>query len=211
MTIQYDNMQPPVVDIAEAVKNKHKDSTPVKEIEKLNISFPCKGRGLSKKMTSAIIENITAKLESNDQNRYDGEDLVCTEENALLKLKGEFQTHAQYHFHMETQTCICVPNESGMDVWSSAQSMEVVQAAVATALNVSYNSLTLNVRRLGGAFGAKSSRAAHVASACAVAAYHTHKPVRVVMDLETNMQMIGKRLPYLVKYEVKFTDRLKII
>lgn len=47
-----------------------------------------------------------------------------------------------------------------------------------------------------------SSKANHVATACAVAAHVTNKPVRVVLDLETNMRMIGKRLPYLTKYEV---------
>jgi len=63
-------------------------------------------------------------------------------------------------------------------------------------------SINVSVRRLGGAYGAKISKASHVAAACAVAAEVTGKPVRVVLDLETNMKMIGKRLPYLAKYEV---------
>lgn len=61
----------------------------------------------------------------------------------------------------------------------------------------------MQVRRLGGAFGCKISRSVHVATACAVAAHNVRKPVRVVMDLESNMKLIGKRLPYYSKYEVR--------
>jgi xanthine dehydrogenase/oxidase len=59
------------------------------------------------------------------------------------------------------------------------------------------------VKRLGGAYGAKITKASHVAAACAVAAHVTAKPVRMVLDLETNMKVIGKRLPYMAKYEVR--------
>ena len=61
----------------------------------------------------------------------------------------------------------------------------------------------MQVKRVGGGFGGKIIRATFVASGCAVAAYVTKKPVRVVMDLETNMRMLGKRFPYLMKYEVR--------
>lgn len=65
-----------------------------------------------------------------------------------------------------------------------------------------FYSVNVHVRRLGGGFGAKISKATLIATACAVAAHVTNKPVRIVLDLETNMTMIGKRLPYLLKYEV---------
>jgi len=58
------------------------------------------------------------------------------------------------------------------------------------------------VRRIGGSYGSKITKATHIACACAVAAHILKRPVRVVMDLETNMKMIGKRLPYFNKYEV---------
>ena len=58
------------------------------------------------------------------------------------------------------------------------------------------------VRRLGGAYGGKISRATHVAAACAIAASALNKPVRIQLDLATNMTMVGGRLPYYCKYKV---------
>lgn len=54
------------------------------------------------------------------------------------------------------------------------------------------NSINLSVRRLGGAYGAKSTRPALIASACAVAAKLTQRPVRMVLSMETNMSAIDK-------------------
>jgi xanthine dehydrogenase/oxidase len=71
-------------------------------------------------------------------------------------------------------------------------------------------SIQVQVRRLGGGFGGKATRSGHVAAACAVAAYVSHRPVRLTLDLNTNMRLIGKRLPYLIKYEVSFDDTGKI-
>ena len=43
-----------------------------------------------------------------------------------------------------------------------------------------------------------------VATACAVAASVLRKPVRVILSLEDNMEMVGKRCPYTCNYEVRF-------
>lgn len=55
--------------------------------------------------------------------------------------KGQFKIPPQYHMHMETQTCICVPIEDGIEVYSSTQMMDNVQIAVATALGIPNNQL----------------------------------------------------------------------
>ncbi len=52
---------------------------------------------------------------------------------------------------------------------------------------------------MGGAYGGKISRPNQVAAAAAVAADKLDRPVRVVMDFRSNMEMMGKRLPYLAK------------
>ena len=58
------------------------------------------------------------------------------------------------------------------------------------------------VRRLGGSYGGKITRSTQVAVACAIAAHNLHKPVRIQLDLATNMALTGGRLPYYFKYKV---------
>lgn len=48
-------------------------------------------------------------------------------------------------------------------------------------------------------------------SACAVAAHTLNRPVRVALDLATNMEMVGKRNPYLMKYEIGVNDKGAIL
>jgi xanthine dehydrogenase/oxidase len=80
-------------------------------------------------------------------------------------ISGHFEIPStQYHYHMETQQCLCVPNEEDIDIYSSSQWSDTVQIAVSEVLKVPENKLNLYVRRLGGAFGGKISRQAHVSS-----------------------------------------------
>jgi xanthine dehydrogenase/oxidase len=63
-------------------------------------------------------------------------------------------------------------------------------------------SINIKVRRLGGGYGGKISRSAITSTACALAAHKLHRPVRLVMNLETNMAAIGKRYSAAFDYEV---------
>jgi Xanthine dehydrogenase, molybdopterin-binding subunit B len=63
-------------------------------------------------------------------------------------------------------------------------------------------SINIKVRRLGGGYGAKISRNSLISAACALAAHKLHRPVRLVMNLETNMAAIGKRYSAAFDYEV---------
>ncbi|KAL5996711.1 hypothetical protein ACLOJK_007631 [Asimina triloba] len=104
---------------------------------------------------------------------------------ADLTVEGEVYVGHQYHFHLESQRALCIPGEEGcMTVYSSTQDPSQV-----------------NVKRVGGAFGAKLNRATPIAMACAMAADIVQKPVRLVLDLGTNMKLIGGRSPHLCKYK----------
>lgn len=59
--------------------------------------------------------------------------------NAPHNFKGEYKVHAQLHFPMETQVCICLPRDDCMDVYSATQDVNHVQRAVATALGLDCN------------------------------------------------------------------------
>ncbi|CAG7707626.1 unnamed protein product [Allacma fusca] len=131
--------------------------------------------------------------------------------DAPNNISGEFHTGGQYHFHMETQVAICVPKEGCMDVYSATQTASFTQFAVANCLGVSCSSINVYVRRLGGGFGGKISRSNHIASMCAVAANTLRRPVRLSLDLEGNMGLVGGRSPYLYKYQAGFDDTGKIM
>ena len=64
----------------------------------------------------------------------------------------------------------------------------------------------MSVRRLGGGYGGKLQHPSRVASAAAVAALKLNRPVRIVLDIRTNMTLLGGRLPYLIQYQVGETQ-----
>ncbi|XP_058054257.1 uncharacterized protein LOC131205952 [Anopheles bellator] len=124
----------------------------------------------------------------------------------LLEVMGTFESGGQYHYTMETQTCVCVPLEDGMEVHSSTQAVTLTQIAIAQMLGVPENSLQLSVRRIGGGYGGKATRAVQIACACALACHLLGRPVRFVMTMESNMCTVGKRYGIVSSYRV-VTDK----
>lgn len=68
----------------------------------------------------------------------------------------------QYHHYMETQQCVCIPSEDGMDVYSSSQWNDTAHIAVSQFIKVPQNRLNFYTRRVGGGFGGKITRHAQV-------------------------------------------------
>ncbi|XP_053662319.1 uncharacterized protein LOC128711466 [Anopheles marshallii] len=119
-------------------------------------------------------------------------------------ISGRFDLRGQYHNSLETQVSLCVPHADSMDVYCATQWLDHVQIAVSQALQVRESTLNLSVRRIGGAYGAKLTRATQIACACAVAAFRTGAPVRMILPLETAMASSGKRCGSVSEYEVSF-------
>ncbi|XP_039281010.1 indole-3-acetaldehyde oxidase [Nilaparvata lugens] len=126
------------------------------------------------------------------------------------KVSGNFQIGWQYHYAMETQTCLCVPLEDGMDVYPSTQWPAMIQWTIAEFLNVQQNTININVKRIGGAYGSKVTRNNQTSALCALSAHLLQRPVRLSLNLETNMQMTGKRLPCFIEYETGVNENGKI-
>ncbi|XP_065224600.1 uncharacterized protein LOC135848592 [Planococcus citri] len=143
-------------------------------------------------------------------NKHDEKIAARRKNDVKYKFSGSLETGGQYHYTMETQTCLCVPLEDGMDIYPASQWIRAVQHTAAEALNMPDNSINVSVKRCGGGFGAKSEKSAVISTACAVAAYNLKVPIRMVVKLETNMEAIGKRIPMYAKYEVEVSEKGEI-
>jgi xanthine dehydrogenase molybdopterin binding subunit len=126
-------------------------------------------------------------------------------------IKGELHTGAQEHWYLETQSCLCIPGEEKeMNVFSSTQHPSETQAIVAEVLGISRNEVTVETRRMGGAFGGKETQANHVAAWSALLAFHTQKPVKIHLFRDDDQIMTGKRHPFLAFYEIGFDEQGRI-
>ncbi len=120
-------------------------------------------------------------------------------------LQGTIATGEQSHFYFETQSVVVTPDEPGVfDVAVSTQDLASCQNAIAAALGIPAANVTVTVMRVGGGFGGKETRPPMIAAAAAVGASVTGKPVRLVLDRETDMACIGTRHPYEGVYYVLF-------
>lgn len=87
-------------------------------------------------------------------------------------------------------------------VESSTQDQGKVQAAVGGALGVPLHAVRVRMRRMGGAFGGKASRQVPTATMAAVAANALRRPVKLVLDRNTDMQVTGGRQEMEARFKV---------
>lgn len=127
------------------------------------------------------------------------------------RLRGTLRIGGQDHFYLEGQIALAVPGEQGdMTILSSTQNPSEVQHLVARALGVADHAVVCETRRMGGGFGGKESQAALPASAAALLAQRTGRPVKLRMDRDDDMVATGKRHPFRIDYEVGFDTEGRI-
>jgi xanthine dehydrogenase large subunit len=123
------------------------------------------------------------------------------------RLEGGFAMGGQDHFYLEGQVAVATPLEDGqMHVVSSTQHPSEVQHLIAHMLGLVSADVTIEVRRMGGAFGGKETQAALFAAACALVAAKTGRPAKFRCDRDDDMVLTGKRHEFEVGYEVGFDD-----
>jgi xanthine dehydrogenase large subunit len=132
--------------------------------------------------------------------------------SAPHRLSGELRCGGQDHFYLEGQIALATPGEAGdMHVWSSTQHPTEVQHGVAHLLGLPFNAVTVEVRRMGGAFGGKESQATIIAGIAAVLAWKARRPVKLRLPRDDDMRATGKRHPFLIRYDVGFDTDGRIL
>jgi xanthine dehydrogenase large subunit len=128
------------------------------------------------------------------------------------RVTGTLHIGGQEHFYLEGQAALAIPGEAGeMHIYSSTQHPSEVQHIVAHLLHVRQAQVTVEVRRMGGAFGGKESQATQWAAMAALAAHATKRPCKIRLDRDNDMAMTGKRHDFRADYEIGFDGEGKIL
>jgi xanthine dehydrogenase large subunit len=113
---------------------------------------------------------------------------------ASIRCQESLHIRGQEHFYLEGQVALALPIEGeGIEIWTSSQHPTEVQHLVASVLNVPFHRVTVQVRRMGGAFGGKESQAAALAAVAGLAAMITGRAVKYRMRRREDMTRTGKR------------------
>jgi len=149
-------------------------------------------------------------IESNQTMRRGDPDKALAE--APHRLDGKLIIGGQDHFYLEGQIAVATPGEDDtMHILSSTQHPSEVQQLVAHLLDRRAADITVEVRRMGGAFGGKETQAALFAAAAALVAAKTGRPAKFRCDRDDDMVMTGKRHDFVVTYQVGFDGDGKIL
>ena len=131
--------------------------------------------------------------------------------SAPHRLQGSVEMGGQEHFYLEGQAALATPGEAGqLHVVSSTQHPSEVQHLIANLLGLHSADVTVEVRRMGGAFGGKETQAAAYAAACALVAAKTGRPAKIRADRDDDMAMTGKRHDFRADYDVGFDGEGRI-
>ena len=134
--------------------------------------------------------------------RGDAQAALATAER---RIQGTVEMGGQEHFYLEGQAALATPGERGqVHILSSTQHPSEVQHLVATLLGIASADVTVEVRRMGGAFGGKETQAAAYAAAAALVAAKTGRPAKIRADRDDDMVMTGKRHDFTADYDVGF-------
>ncbi len=123
------------------------------------------------------------------------------------RISGQMRMGGQDHFYLEGHIAMAVPGEDDdVLVYSSTQHPSEVQHMVSHVLGVPSNAVTVNVRRMGGAFGGKETQSNLFASVAALAAKKFNRAVKLRPDRDDDMITTGKRHDFVVDYDVGFNE-----
>ncbi|MCP4432082.1 MAG: xanthine dehydrogenase molybdopterin binding subunit [Gammaproteobacteria bacterium] len=123
------------------------------------------------------------------------------------QMSGEFSVGGQEQFYLEGQISYAAPREDGcIHLWCSTQHPTEMQQVVAHALNLDFNQVLVEMRRMGGGFGGKESQSAIFACIASIAAKLLNRPVKMRLDRDDDMMITGKRHGFHFDYRTGYND-----
>jgi xanthine dehydrogenase large subunit len=127
-------------------------------------------------------------------------------------LRGRIYIGGQEHFYLEGHAALAIPGEDDdVIVHSSTQHPSEIQHKIAEVLGIASHAVTVEVRRMGGAFGGKESQGNLPACVAALTAKLTGRPAKVCYDRDDDMTITGKRHDFRIDYQVGFDDDGRIL
>ena len=139
-------------------------------------------------------------------------DVEATWQKCDLILEGVCDIGGQEHVYLETQRARAIPlEENNLCIYSATQGPSAIQRHAAKVLGLPGHNIEVDVKRLGGGFGGKEDQATPWACMAALAAWHTKKPVELVLGRADDIKMTGKRHPYKSDFKIGVTKEGKIL
>ncbi len=139
-------------------------------------------------------------------------DLQSAFDSAPRRIRGAMTIGGQDHFYLEGQIALAVPGEDDdVTVYSSTQHPSEVQHMVSHVLGVASHNVTVEVRRMGGAFGGKETQGNLFAAIAALAAKRFRRAAKLRPDRDDDMVATGKRHDFVAQYDVGFDDEGRIL
>ena len=156
------------------------------------------------------LDHVTDVLEAERANyplvidplKLERGDITTGLAGAKNRLSGEMRIGGQDHFYLEGHIAFAIPGEDDeVTVFSSTQHPSETQHMVGHVLGIPSNAVTVNVRRMGGAFGGKETQANLFAAVAAIAAKKYRRAVKIRPDRDDDMVATGKRHDFHVAYD----------
>ena len=127
-------------------------------------------------------------------------------------LAGRIEIGGQEHFYLEGQAALAIPGEDGdVTLHCSTQHPSEIQHKVADCLGLPNHAVTVETRRMGGAFGGKESQGNLPAILSALAARAIGRPAKTVYDRDDDFRLTGKRHDIRIDYDVGFDSDGRIL
>ncbi|PWI32303.1 xanthine dehydrogenase molybdopterin binding subunit [Vibrio albus] len=120
-----------------------------------------------------------------------------------IQHSGTFSTGGQEHFYLEGQVALAENTEDGgIFLYSSSQNPTEVQLKTAQVLNIPYNLVVTDTRRIGGGFGGKETQSTQWACLAALGAFLSQHPVKLRLPRMVDITSTGKRHPFISDYRL---------